>query len=83
MTSLRLSVSWSETLKFRLSKTLSECLRQHESSAVAKKPRDATAFQIHPEELYLNEPSLRLLRLHVAWNSVFSKRVSYSNSKYV
>ena len=30
-----------------------------------------------------NEHSVRLLRLHTAWNSVFSKWVSYSNYKYV
>jgi len=29
-----------------------------------RNPRDATAFQIHPEEIHRNEHSVRLLRLH-------------------
>ena len=35
-----------------------------------RNPRDATAFQIHPEDIHRNEHSVRLLP---AWNSVFSK----------
>jgi len=48
-----------------------------------RNPRDATAFQIHPEEIHRNYYYIKLLRLHTAWNSVFSKWVSYSNYKYV
>ena len=63
-----------------------------------RNPRDATAFQIHPEEIHRNDDdddddfsltsrrnqhSVCILRLHIAWNSIFSKWVSYSDYKYV
>jgi len=48
-----------------------------------RNPRDATACQIHPNKIHRNEHSVCILRLHTAWNSVFSKWVSYSNYKYV